>query len=166
MAKIIDSIAKSINNKLEILKKKMDEEMLKQLTKIAEDVVKKVRRYIIDNWYNTYKPMSYKRTLGLRDSLRYTIRDKKIQIYFDRRLFSKAKVNDGKGWQPHIGFDGNVFIDGLIDFLNDGGDGGVITNPRRNDGGIDFLGEAEKIINEYANRLAKKKMKMIMDKYL
>lgn len=166
MAKTIDSIAKSINNKLNSLKNKIDEIMLKQLVKVAEDTIKKVRSYIINEWYNKYTPEDYKRTLGLSDSLRYTIKNKKIHIYFDRRYFPTRKVNNGIGWQPHRDFDGNLFIDGLIDFINDGGNGGIHTNPRRNDGGIDFLSEAENIINDYADRLAKKQIKIVVDKYL
>lgn len=167
MPKQYGEIGKHFNNKLKTLDKMLDQEMRRILEDIGEKTVNKIREFLDQYWYNTYSPIDYDRTGSLRNAVRYTIEKNKIKIYFDRRYFSTKKVNDGLGWQPHRGFDGETFINGLIDFLDDGtGNGGVRTNPRRNDGNLDIIGYAEKYINQYMNNIADKKINAMIKKYL
>ena len=167
LVKNYNNLAKNINNKISKLEKKMEKEILIELIKTAEETVEKLKLFLDKNWYNTYYPVDYKRTYSLKKSIRYTLKKNKIKIYFDKRYFVTREENNGEGWQPHRGFDGQIFITGLIDFLNDGtGNGGVKTNPRRFDGNIDILGYAEEIINDYLDNIVNKKIKIIMKKYL
>lgn len=165
--KTYGAVGKHFNNKMSTLKKTMDKEIRKEMIKIGETTVKKIVKYIDKNWYKVYDPEDYKRTGSLKDAVRYTIDSKKkLRIYFDRRYFQTKKVNNGQGWQPHRGFDGQVFIDGLIDFINEGGNGGSPNNPRRLEDGIDFIGYAEKVINEYLDKEVERTINVIMKKYL
>lgn len=160
-------IGKHFNNKLSTLNKMLNQEMKKILIDVGEKTVNKIREFLDQYWYDTYSPINYNRTGSLKNAVRYNIEKDKVKIYFDRRYFSTKKINDGDGWQPHRGFDGETFINGLIDFLNDGtGNGGVITNPRRNDGNLDIIGYAEKYINQYMNNIVNRKIDIIIKKYL
>lgn len=162
-----NKMGKHFNNKIKTLEKMLNQELTKELIIIGENTVNKIKEFLEQYWYNTYSPIDYDRTGSLKNSVRYTIDNNKIKIYFDRRYFSTKIVNNGIGWQPHRGFDGETFIDGLIDFLDDGtGNGGVFTNPRKNDGNLDIIGYAEKIINQYVQSLVDKKIKIIVKKYL
>lgn len=163
----VKSFSKYINNTLSTLENALNKEIRDILIDVGDETVDKIRKYLQENWYDTYDPTSYIRTMSLMDAVRYRIEKNKVYVYFDRRYFSTRRVNDGNGWQPHRGFDGVEFIDGLIDWIEDGtGGGGTIKNPRKYDGGIGVLDYAEKEINQYINTKVDKKIKVILNRYL
>ena len=167
MSRVYGDVGKHFNNKISTLEKMLDKEVREELINVGEETVNKLKQFLDKYWYDTYSPTDYKRTYSLRNSIRYTIKKNKVLVYFDRRYFSTKTYNDGNGWQPHRGFDDNIFIKGLIDFLDDGtGGGGISTNPRKFDGNLDIIGYSEKIINQYLETLVNKKIKIIMKKYL
>lgn len=127
------------NNRIKTLENQWSDELNRQIRDkliiIGEKTVQDIQKYLQKEWYDKYKPKEYDRTYSLKRAVRYTIIDNKsIKIYFDRRRFGLATVNGGVGWQPHRGFDGVKFVDGLIDFIADGIPiDGSKKNPRYND---------------------------------
>jgi hypothetical protein len=159
--------AKYCNNRLKTLQQNMENEIWRELEDIGNNTVEKIQKYLDENWYNQYDPKDYERTYKLKNAVKYTIEKngKRIKIYFDRRTLRGKRVNNGEGWQVHRGFDGEDFIDGLIDFINGDVTGGVVNNPRRNDS-VDVIDYAERVVNEYVQQLADRKIQAIVNKYL
>ena len=166
-SKKASDVGKYFNGKLSSLNKRLSKSITKELLKIGDDIVGKTQKYIDAEWYDTYDPKSYIRTYDFRNAIRYTVSDNKLRIYFDRRRFSTSIVNNGVGWQPHRGFDGEVFVTGLIDFIADGSvSGGTHKNPRYNDGNIGLIEYVENEVNNYVDKLIKYNMKTWIKKYL
>ena len=80
------------------------------------------------------------------------------------RKFHTAEVNEGKGWQPHRGFDGVNFTWGLIDWIENGGNGGVLSNPRRDDGGIHMIENTQQWLDEYMDEQTKEIVNAVIRK--
>lgn len=155
---------KWINNKLKTTQRLLEQESKAILIEIAEETVGKMKDYIMREWYDTYEPSSYQRTYQLVDAVRYTIRGNTINIYFDRRLIRASKADEDEYWNHHMGFDGIDFTIGLIEYVNDGGNGGL--SPRGNQPGIDVIGYAEQEINRLINQKAVKRINAIIKQTL
>ena len=159
--------SKYVNNKIKTLEKAINKEIQKVLLEVGDMSVDLIRKYLAKEWYGTYNPKSYERTYDLLESARYTIKGNKVIVYLDRRLFGTPIVNNGKGWQPHRGFDGEDFVTGLIEWIDSGiGDGGSIKNPRRYDGGIEFVDYVQNEINEYISRVVDRKISAVIKSHL
>ena len=163
-------VGKYLNNNIKSLKKKVDKELRYELKEIGDKVVEDIQKYIISEWYDKYigpngerEPINYTRTYSLTNAIRYNIDSKnKMRVYFDRRFF-KTYISKIGEWNPHRSFDGEVFIEGLIDFLS-GTEAmkGSKWNPRRGDRGIDLVEKANQVATDYANTLISKKLSIIV----
>lgn len=168
--KSFGAVGKHLNNKIENLDKKMSKKMKNEMIKIGEKVVKDIQKYIQKEWYNKYvgfegerKPTDYTRTYSLKEAVRYNIDSKnKMRVYFDRRFF-KTYISKNGEWSPHRSFDGELFIDGLIDFLS-GTEAmrGSKRNPRWGDRGIDLVERANQIATDYANEIIDRRLRIII----
>lgn len=157
----IKGFPKWFNNRMATLEKMITSQTQTILVEIAEETVEKMRDYLQTHWYDTYNPLEYDRTGDLKDAIRYTIDGRTINIYFDRRRIRAIKR---KGtWSAHMGFDGVSFIEGLINWIDEGGNGGL--SPRTDDG-IDLLGYAEQKINKAINKKATKRINVIIKQTL
>lgn len=134
--------------------KKADEAMrryiIKRLKELRKDSIRKMREIIMDEWYNSYTPLSYDRTEQLLESVVCHVDESNltIKVGYDAR-YLKSKTVDGN-WNIHRGFDGVDFRVGLIDFIENGGDGGL--SPRNKDGGINAIEQTINFLQEEINK--------------
>lgn len=157
----MEIISEKTYGKINRIKKNIDKEINKQLEILGQETVNKIKEYI-KIWYNSYDPINYNRTESLLNSIVYTVKNRQVRVKFDLRKLNTKKINDGEGWQPHRGFDGVTFTYGLIEWLENGGTGGITTNPRRYDGGIHMLSETEKWLDKYLDKKAKEIIKVVL----
>lgn len=159
--KKFEELYKYANSKIGKMKKKLDNEIEKELHNLGKETVKKIKEYI-NYWYSSYQPEDYDRTYDLFNSVSYSVKNKTVKIFFDMRKFHTANVNGGVGWQPHKGFDGEKFTWGLIDWIENGDyNGGSEYNPRRYDGGIHMIENTKKWINEYLEKRSKEIVRVV-----
>lgn len=131
------------------------------LKKIGEDTVNKLKVYVRQYWYNRYTPKDYERTYSFLESISYRIERNTVEIYFDEEKFDHIFVNDG--WGVHVGFDGDDFGSGLIEFIENGtfdsGNKGSLTNPRVGDhsGAIE---KTKKWLDKYVKDEVKKQLQI------
>ena len=153
MSSAIKQFHKLTTGRINQINKDMEKEIKEKLDELGQKTVEKLQSYIREDWYGTYKkPKDYDRNEDLIDSIRYTVKGHKVRVIFDMRKFHTGKVNDGKGWQPHRGFKGIEFTYGLINWIENGGNGGVLSNPRRDDGGIHMIKNTEDWLDEYLDK--------------
>lgn len=125
--------------------------------KVGEDTVHKLQTYIKLYWYDRYSPEDYKRTGDFVDAVGYEIQNEtSVVIYIDfTKIRHRAEYDN---WGQHVGFDGNDFTEGLVEFIEDGrfssGKRGSPNNPR--------FGKGSKAIEKTMNWLNKKVNSEIM----
>lgn len=166
------NLSKRLNSFCDNLADRIEDATQEVLIEAAESTIAAIQDYLDRNWYNDYTPKSYERTYEIRDLIHYTIKNNYIYIRYDTRKFHTARsFTYGKHggytqWTPHRGFDGERFVGALIEWVDQGGDGGSIHNPRRDDGGIDYLEYGREYLEDYINYIAKSKIKYkIRQKY-
>lgn len=158
---LYSSIENYTKGKINRLKRDIEVKIDEELDKFGRDITNKLKEYV-SKWYNSYDPLDYQRTNDLINSITYTIKNKRVEVKFDMRKFHTGKVNNGKGWQPHRGFDGIKFTWGLIDWIENGGNGGIKTNPRKYDGGIHMIEDTEKWLQDYIDKEVQKIIKIVI----
>lgn len=95
---------------------------------ICEDGKAKMREYVETHWYGTYTPKDYERTDEVLNSISADIVGDTVIIYYDESKISSFTHDDG--WGSHIGFNGEPFDIGFIEY---GVGGGSPNNPRIGD---------------------------------
>jgi len=162
-----DEITQFLNARLKTIEANMQSEIKIILMETGNEAVKKINSFISD-WYDKYTydesdPNHYKRTNQLRNCARYSITGNTVRVYMDMSRLRASAQNEGKGWQAHRSFDGEDFTYGLIDFLENGGEGkGSRRNPRRNDFGIHFLEQTQDWVNDYVAKEIDRKLRVLV----
>lgn len=126
---------------------------------ICDAVKQKLKETLNEFWYDSYSPKSYSRTMNLIESITGVIErkgrcDYTIQVYFDPDKIHA--VENDSGWNSHMGFNSEAFVEGLISSIEHGVKGSFL-NPRR--------GEAAHMIEftqEWANQYARQLLKQLM----
>lgn len=132
------------------------------LEKIAQDVTNKVKVYIRQYWYYNYSPLDYERTFSLLEAVSYQIdrTNQEVYIYIDEQ---KLIYNVQSGWGQHIGFDGNKFSEGLIEFVENGifdsGRTGSQNNPKIGKGSF-AIQRTIKWLNKYLKNKITSELKL------
>ena len=151
---VVKSLERLTNNKIKGIDDSIRTQIKEELNSLGQEIVDKLRTYT-QEWYDTYSPIDYQRSYDVLDSISYNVSGYDLRVIFDMRKIRGATLNDKKGWQQHRGFDGVDFTWGLINFIENGGNGGIASNPRRNDGGIHMIEKTQKWIDEYLKKRTK-----------
>lgn len=135
----------------------------KRLNILAKQICETIRLKLQENlklcWYDNYSPKTYKRTWELFNSVdgkieRNNKNDYTIRVYFNPDKI-RTVIND-KGWNSHLGFDGQRFIEGLISSIEHGMLGSH-SNPRRGTA-AHMVKLTQEWSNEYAQKLLLQKL--------
>ena len=163
MSSVIKQFHNLTTGRINRMNKEVNREIDKRLHELGQAMVEKLKDYT-QQWYSSYSPQDYERTGDLINSITYSVKGRTVRVIFDMRKFHTAKVNDGEGWQPHRGFDGIEFTYGLIDWIENGGNGGVLSNPRRDDGGIHMIENTQQWLDEYMDEQTKEIVNAVIRK--
>ena len=116
----------SQKKKMEKLLQKQNDDMVERLNtilqKVGEDVVHKMQVYINQYWYNRYEPKNYirlKEDGGFLSAISFKVEKQKVNIFFDWDKMEYYPPEDGF-LGNHVGFDGNPFTEGLIQYIDQG----------------------------------------------
>ncbi len=118
---------------------------------IAEEGEKKLKEFIMNNWYNAYSPGSYERTMDFYQSAKSTYTHDTAIIKEDSGAFSSSP-NPG-GWGQHASMDGTPFTgEAILNVLENGTNGGI--SPRNGDS-AEALKATEAYIRPYAEKIVR-----------
>ena len=109
-----------------------------------------MRDIIKDEWYSSYSPLDYERTEQFLESVVCRIDESNLTITvgYDAR-YIKSETRFGE-WNVHRGFDYKDFRLGLVDFIENGGDGGL--SPRKGHDGINAIQQTMDFIQDEINK--------------
>jgi len=112
------------------IKGKIQASKNKCLQLIAKEGEKKLKEYIMNNWYNAYSPGSYSRTMDFYNSVKSRVEGNSAIIEEDPGAFSANPSNSG--WGQHASLDGTPFVgEDILSVLEKGTNGGL--SPRNGD---------------------------------
>jgi hypothetical protein len=94
------------------------------LEQIAFETGKELQQYVQREWYEAHSPEMYQRTYDLLNSIVNSKVEQKgskfeVSVYFDRASITPNFLGGGK-WNEHMGFDGAIFTEGLIETIEEG----------------------------------------------
>jgi hypothetical protein len=101
------------------------ENILKQcLEKIALETAKELQKHVQTDWYEAHSPQFYDRTYQLLNSITNSNIEQKgnkfiVSVYFDHTMITPNFL-DNDGFNEHMGFDGEPFVEGLIETIEEG----------------------------------------------
>lgn len=128
----------------------------------GQDVVHKIREYLLKYWYGTYTPKNYERTKSLLDSVDYKVSRSYVTVYIKEENFISA-VQGTNLWNQHMGFDEEAFGAGLIEFIENGkfdsGKVGSLNNPRIGNGSH-IIKKVNTWLKRYIDKEIKRRLKM------
>ncbi len=117
----------------------------KCLQLIAKEGEKKLKEYIMQNWYNAYSPGSYNRTMEFYESAKSRVEGNSAIIEEDSGAFSANPSIHG--WGQHASLDGTPFTgDAILSVLEKGTNGGI--SPRNGDA-AEALDATESYLKSY-----------------
>lgn len=149
----------SVSGQIDKILRKKDKKLQLIADDIAAAVKDKLKENLEKNWYSTYSPKSYFRTWDLFDSVTAEVThdgrcNYYIQVYFDSAKISS--VQNGSGWNSHMGFDGQSFKSGLVSLIEHGMIGSKY-NPR-NGNSAHMIEFTQEWANQYARQLLKSRL--------
>lgn len=157
----IQSFAKKTTNKIdEVIVTKIT----KDLYKLGEDTANKLREYTY-KWYDNYFPKDYQRTQDLINSITFKVDKLSVYIYFDTSKIRsiERRLSGNVAWNAHMGFDGEDFTKGLIEWIEDDANSGSKSNPRRNHQGVKMIQNTQQWLRGY---LDKETQRIIKEAYI
>lgn len=119
----MNRIATVVSNSIQL--KNLINEILKDcLKEIALEAGKELQQYVQKEWYEAHSPEMYKRTYQLLNSITNTdIRQKgsgfEIEVGFDKSSIIPNFLG-GDLWNEHMSFNGEPFVSGLIETIEEG----------------------------------------------
>lgn len=149
----------SIEGQLNKILAKKDRQMQIITDKICKKTKDKLREILDESWYSTYNPTVYIRSYDTINSITgEVIKNKRgdydITVFFDANKINAVKRSGG--WNAHMGFDGERFIEGLIHSI-DSGMRGSLSNPR--------VGESTdmfRLTQQWADEYARQQLRQIL----
>ncbi len=163
----------SLDTQLQKIIKRKQAKLNVVASEIADDIKRELRALVNERWYDSYTPKSYQRTMELLDSITCEITHNgtaiDIRCGFDMSLIHAKQAIDNATidnaginrltWNNHMSFDGEPFIEGLIELVEHGFDGkGSSLNPRRWHTGTHAVEDAQKYATRRARELLKQKV--------
>lgn len=155
-----------VHTKYDISRTKKMQKLLEKdintiLHTIGKDMVQKLQMYTARYWYNNYTPADYRRTYTFLNSISYTVDGSGVYLYYD---FNELKrLENADNWNSHMGFDGEDFSKGLIEFIETGrfssGKRGSNNNPRYGKRGSYAIEKTIRWLNKYINDDIRYKLK-------
>lgn len=149
----------SISEQLNKIVIKKDRQMQAIANKICKKTADKLREILYESWYATYTPTVYKRSFELINSITGEIIKNKRGNYTVSVFFDANKINaveQSGGWNSHMGFNGERFIEGLIHSI-DSGMRGSLSNPRYGES-TDMI----RLAQEWAEMYARQQLRQIL----
>lgn len=149
----------SISEQLNKIIAKKDIQMQAIADKVCKKTADKLREILYECWYATYTPTVYKRSFDFINSITGEVVKNKRGNYSINVFFDEDKINvveQSGGWNSHMGFNGERFIEGLI-YSIDSGMRGSLSNPRYGES-TDMI----RLTKEWANQYARQQLRQIL----
>ena len=133
------------------------------LQEIAKETEEYLKIYVETLWYGDHFPDRYQRTFQFLNSITKSEIEMKgnkmnVAIYFDTSKITPNFLGNGE-WNQHMGFNGQPFVDGLIETIENGNPSPYSPSYAR--GGIGMLKETSKWLEKELPRIAKR----VFEKY-
>lgn len=147
----------SIDSQLQKILKKKDTSLNRVATVLKKNTKAKLKENLNREWYMTYEPTTYQRSYELLESVTGKVTKNGLCNYLIDVFFDGGQMNvsRGKGWNKHMGFNGEDFRHGLISSIEHG-IRGLHINPRYGEATHVIentqayaIGEADRLIKQY-----------------